>query len=166
MRIHGQVSRLVFDARLLQTGRPLATGPAVTMFQVLAEVVGAVELLGLVAFAVFVHLVQVLRAFIPVGWVVGKLFTAVPAQIKGRLRRLRLAHVVGRWKHVGGEEEGGIVAGGQGGTGPRVTAQVQGVLMPFGFILVLESIVAILTSVLLLGFVLPEIMSALSARLR
>lgn len=52
------------------------------MLQMLAEVVGAEELLGIVALAKLVHGRQVLEAPVPVwSWEVGEFFAAVPACI-------------------------------------------------------------------------------------
>ena len=46
--------------------------------------------------------------------------------------------------------ESGFVAVGQGSTGPGMTAKMEGVLVAFSFILILESIVTEVTAVLLL----------------
>lgn len=54
--------------------------------------------------------------------------------------------------------EGGVDAG-EGGAGPRVAAEVEGVLVPLGFVLVLEAVVAVLALVLLFLLVRPVINS-------
>lgn len=55
------------------------------VFQVLAEMVGAVELLRVIALAEFMHASQVLEAAVPVRLrVIGEFFAAVPACIVGR----------------------------------------------------------------------------------
>jgi hypothetical protein len=51
-----------------------------TMFQVLSKVIGTEELLGLVAFAKFVHLIQVLRASFPIRGI-GEFLTAITAHV-------------------------------------------------------------------------------------
>lgn len=50
------------------------------MLQMLSEVIGTEELLGLIAFAKFVHVIEMLRPGIPVGGI-GELFTAIPAHV-------------------------------------------------------------------------------------
>jgi hypothetical protein len=62
---------------------PLSAGACMTVLQVLAKVIGAVELLGLVALAEFVNCAQVLGSCIPVRRI-GKFVTAVPANISRR----------------------------------------------------------------------------------
>jgi len=51
---------LVAHASILQHVGPLATRASVTVFQVLSKVIGAEKLLCLVAFAKFVHVVEML----------------------------------------------------------------------------------------------------------
>ena len=46
--------------------------------------------------------------------------------------------------------ESGFVAAGQGSTRPGMTAKVEGVLVTFGFVFVLETVVTEVTAVLLL----------------
>lgn len=53
------------------------------VFEVLSEVVGSEELLGLVALAKLVHVVEVVRANVPLWWV-GKVFATIPAYIPVR----------------------------------------------------------------------------------
>lgn len=72
--------RLVLHARVLQHVRPLATGAGVTVLEVLAEVVGAEELLGFVALAELVDVVEVLRALVPARRVL-ELLAAVAADV-------------------------------------------------------------------------------------
>lgn len=116
------------------------------VFQVLAEMVGAEELLCVVALAELVHAGQVLEAAVPVRLrEVGELLAAVPACVMGR---------AGVCLCGGGARgvEGGLVAW-EGGAGPGVAAEVEGVLVSFGFVLVLEAVVAELAGVLLFQLV-------------
>lgn len=53
------------------------------VLEMLAEVIGAEEFLGLVALAKFVHVIQVVGPSLPVGGI-GKFFSAVPADIGSR----------------------------------------------------------------------------------
>jgi hypothetical protein len=50
------------------------------MLQVLSEVVCAEELLGLVAFTKFMHMIQMLGSGFPI-WRVGEFFTAISANV-------------------------------------------------------------------------------------
>ena len=61
----------------------LATLATVAMFQMLSEVVGAVELLALIALAKFVGVFEVMLPFVPVDRLSGELFAAVAAEIRG-----------------------------------------------------------------------------------
>lgn len=108
------------------------------VFQVLSKVIGAEELLGVVAFAEFVHVIQVFGAYLPIRrhW---KLFTAITAYIgyaqmglRGVECRVRACECSAR---------------------PRVTPEMERILVPFCFVLVLEPVRAKLASVLLLQFV-------------
>jgi hypothetical protein len=107
----------------------------VAVLQVLSEVVGAEELLRLVALAKLVHVSQMLKARLPVGRR-GKLLAAVAARVRGgRLVRRRV--------------EGRLEVR-QRRARPRVAAQVQAVLVPLRLVLVLEAIIAVCACVLLL----------------
>lgn len=61
----------------------LATLAAVTVFQMLPEVVGAVKLLALIALAEFVGVFEVMLPFVPVDRLSGELLAAVAAEIRG-----------------------------------------------------------------------------------
>lgn len=74
--------RLVSHASIFQHVGPFATGACMAMLKVLSEMVGTEELLGLVAFTKFMHVIQVLRSCFPVRGV-GKFLTAVPANVCG-----------------------------------------------------------------------------------
>ena len=73
--------RLVLHASVLQHVGPLATRTSVAVFQVLAEVIGAEELLRLVAFAEFVDVVEMFGACLP-SWRVGEFLTTVTADVR------------------------------------------------------------------------------------
>ena len=92
-----------------------------TMLQMLAEMVGTKELLGLVAFTKLVYTIEMRTTCFPIwGWFVGKLLATVAAGIKccergGRLRGLRLRRAgVGGW-YVSGSVERAIEAAIEGG---------------------------------------------------
>ena len=72
--------RLVAHTCIFQHVRPLATGTSVAVFQMLTEVIGAKELLCLVAFSKFVHVIEMFRPRFPVSRV-RELFTTVTANI-------------------------------------------------------------------------------------
>lgn len=74
----GHRRRLVLHAGVLQHVGPFAAGAVVAVFEVLAEVVGAEELFGLVALAELVHLVEVVGADVPLRRI-GEFFPAVSA---------------------------------------------------------------------------------------
>ena len=150
--------RLILHTRCLEHVCPLATRSPVAVFQVLSEVVCTIEFFTLVAFAELVDLGEVLAAGHPVGLrVVGELFATVSTNIDGcistLLRRWHVASVRMRW-HRRAWIEGSSETSFQSGTGPRVTAKMERILMSFGFVLVLESIVAVLAEVLLLRLML------------
>lgn len=120
------------------------------VLEVLAEVVGAKELLGQVALAELVGVVEVFGARVPVRpRLVAELLAAVAADVDGGDR---------------GRAVEGRFRGEQGGAGPRVAAQVEGVLVPLGFVLVLESVRAVEAAVLFLGFMSPVKLSVRSHR--
>ena len=73
--------RLVLHASVLQHVGPLATRTGVAVFQVLAEVIGAEELLGLVALAEFVDVVEMFGSCLP-AWRVGEFLTTVTADVR------------------------------------------------------------------------------------
>ena len=73
--------RLILHASVLQHVGPRATRTGVAVFQVLAEVIGAEELLRLVAFAEFVNMVEMFGACLP-AWRVGEFFTTVTADVR------------------------------------------------------------------------------------
>ena len=52
------------------------------VFQVLPEVIGAEEFLGLVALAEFVDVVEMVNAFFPIGlWYVGEFFATIATDV-------------------------------------------------------------------------------------
>jgi hypothetical protein len=104
------------------------------MLQMLPKMVGAEELLRLVALSEFVYVVQVLGADIPLWWI-GELLATVATEI-GASRRLRGV-------------ESGLYACENRAT-PTMPTQMEGILVSFGFILVLEAIRTIRTRVLFL----------------
>jgi len=113
------------------------------VFEVLSEVIGSEELLGLVALPKLVDAGKVIDALRPV-WlgVVWKLFSAIAACIA---HRPSCALRTGRGARV----EGGLVAG-NGRARPGVSSKVERILMALGLIFVLEAIVAELARILLL----------------
>ena len=113
------------------------------VFEVLAEMVGAVEFFGLIAFAKFMHFGQVFDPAI-LGWLgmICKLFSIISADVMGRAGR-------GMCRRQGRRVKGGLKSGNRG-TRPRMASQVEGVLMAFCLVFVFETVVAELASVLLL----------------
>lgn len=107
-----------------------------TVFQVLAEVICAVELFGLIALAEFVDLGQMLGPGFPVCGV-GEFLTTVAA------------NVCRRGMPVGGVERCWDASDLEGRAGPRVSTEMQRVLVPLGLVLVLEAIRTVLALVLL-----------------
>lgn len=109
------------------------------VFEVLTEVVGAEELLRLVALSKLMHVVEVFGAKIPPRRV-GKFFATVTTDI------CTIA------SH-------GLVEGcfctSKCSAGPGVASQVKGVLVAFCFILVFEAVGAVSTAILLFGLVQP-----------
>ena len=61
----------------------LAALATVTMFQMLSEVVGAVELLALIALAEFVGVFEMMLPFVPIDRLSGEFFAAVATEIRG-----------------------------------------------------------------------------------
>jgi hypothetical protein len=96
-----------------------------TVFQMLSEVIGAEELLGLIAFPEFVPDIQVLRTSIPVRRI-GEFVATIATDI------VRCTACRGSVK--------GRTHTRESGTRPRMEAQMEGVLVPFRLILVFESI--------------------------
>lgn len=101
------------------------------MLQMLAEMIGTKEFLGLVAFTEFMYTVEMRTTCFPIrSWLVGKLCSTVAACIEccergGWWRRLRRGStVVGRW-YVIGRVECAIETAVEGGARPGVFAQVQ-----------------------------------------
>lgn len=114
------------------------------VLEVLPEMIGSIELLRRIAFSKFMHVGQVLDLLFPVARSVGELFTTETTNIDCHVSRIRDC----RWM------EGGLVRR-DGCTRPRLFAKVEGVLVSFGLILVLEPVVAICTRILFLVFVSP-----------
>lgn len=119
------------------------------MLQMLAEMVGTKELLGLVAFAKLVYTVEMRATCFPIrSWLVGKLCATVAASIKccergGRRWGLRLGRTtVGGW-YVSRRVERAIETAVEGGAGPGVFSEVKRILVTLGFIFILEPIGAV-----------------------
>lgn len=86
----------------------------------LTEMIGTEELLGLVAFAEFMHILEVGHPGFPIrSRIVGKLFTAISANI-GRDRIHGRRRVIGviAWRNLGLNMEGSIIISGEGSAGP------------------------------------------------
>jgi len=115
------------------------------VFQVLSEVIGAEEFFCLVALAKLVQVIEVLGPCLPISRV-GELVAAVPA------------YVGDGWACRGGVECG--LDAGEGSTGPRVSTQMQRILVPLGFIFVFEAIRAVRACVLLLELVDSQLILA------
>ena len=134
------------------------------MLQMLPKMICTEELLALITLAELVDIRQVNDAFLPVGsGDVGEFLPAVAADVHGGYvvggggkLGIRIVRVV--WCGGGGVE-GAFISVGKGGTGPRVAADVEGVLVAFGFVFVLEFVVAVLAVVLLFGLVGSETQS-------
>jgi hypothetical protein len=131
--------RFVFHTHGFEHVGPLSAVASMTMLQVLAEMVGSEELLGLVALAKLVNGVDVFCARVPFRRV-GELCSTVAARVSAVLRRRLVVDCL--------DAE-------QGGTGPGVTAEVQRVLVSFGLVLVLEPVRTVEARVLLLSLVVP-----------
>lgn len=108
------------------------------VLQVLSEMVRPEKFLGLIAFSKLVHVIQMLGPGVPIRrqW---EFFTAIPADV-GHARMGR------RWM------KGGVDAR-ERRTRPRMTSQVERVLVSLGLIFVLEAIATKLARVLLLELV-------------
>lgn len=91
------------------------------------------KFLGLIALAELVGVVEMLSTNVPLRWV-GEYFAAVPTDIGTRIGRRGV--------------ECSLDAS-QRSTGPRMTAEMQGVLVTFRFVLVFEPVWTVCTSVLL-----------------
>lgn len=78
-----RLGRLLFlHASILQDIGPFAARTGVRVLEMLAEVVGAKELLGIVALAKLVHGRQVFEAPVPVRpREIGEFFAAIPARV-------------------------------------------------------------------------------------
>ena len=80
--------QLVFHASVFQHFSPLATSTGVAVFQVLAEVIGAAELLRPVAFAEFVGMVEMFSARLPLRRI-SEFLTAVTADVHAAVNGCR-----------------------------------------------------------------------------
>lgn len=87
---------LVHEARILEHVCPFTAGSRVAMLQVLAEVIGAIKLLGRVAFPKFMHLLQVSNTFVPVlvGRALGKYTTTEGTRARGNACASKLVSAV------------------------------------------------------------------------
>lgn len=118
------------------------------MFQVLPEMVGPVEFLRRVTLAKLVHVGEMFNAAIPVGLrMVQEFFSAIATRIRRCAGRIDGS----RWT------ECRLVIS-KGSTRPRMSPQVERVLMTLRLVLVLETVVAEIARVLLLVLVCPDIM--------
>lgn len=138
-RYYGALFRywLIFHTTVLEHVSPLATGAGVAVFQVLAEVVCAEELLRLVALAELVDVVEVLGASLPARGI-GEFFATIAADI-----RATTGH---------GLVEGGLRAC-EGGARPGMVTQMKRVLVTLSFVLVLEPVRAVSAAILFLRLV-------------
>lgn len=109
------------------------------MLQMLAEVIGTEELLCLVTLSKLVHMVKMFRAKLPARRI-RKFLAAVATDVSA---------VAGH-----GRVECCFWAG-ERSAGPRMTSQVEGVLVALCFVLVFEAVGTISTTVLLFGLVQP-----------
>lgn len=113
----------------------------------LTEVVGAEELLRLIAFTELVYVGEMLATGVPIGrGIVWKLFAAVSASIERRhrvQRRCRLTRAVFGRRDGGRRVEGGVVLTAKDRTRPGMLAKVERILMSFGFVFVLEAVVTV-----------------------
>ena len=109
------------------------------MLEVLAEVVGAEELLRLVTLSKLVYMVEVFGAVLPARRI-SKLLTAVATNVSAAAGHGRVECCF--WA-------------GERSARPRMTSQMEGVLVAFCFVLVFEAVGAISTTVLLFGLVQP-----------
>lgn len=124
------------------------------VLEVLPEVVGPPKLLGDVALAELVHLLQVLRPGFPV------LVCNLPSTVGRETREASgpgkipaaVAAAVGL-AGTGGAVVEGVLEGEHGAARPAVAAEVERVLVALGFVLVLEAVGAELALVLFFGFV-------------
>jgi hypothetical protein len=108
------------------------------VLQMLSKVIGAEKLLGLIAFSELVHVIQMLAAGVPVGRQ-GEFFTAISADIgHARMSRRGVESRLDACKRR---------------ARPRMTSQVERVLVSLGLVLVFEAIGTELASVLLLELV-------------
>ena len=119
------------------------------MLQMLTEMVGTKELLGLIAFTKLVYTVEMRTPCFPVwGWLVGKLCATVTACIEwcqrgGGGRGLRLGRaVVGGW-YIVGRVECAIKTVVEDGTRPGMFPEMKRILMTLGFVFVFEPIGAV-----------------------
>lgn len=118
---------------------PLAACASVAVFQVLAEVIGAEELLCLVALPELVHMVKVFCAKLPARRV-SKLLATVATDVSAVTSHGRVECCL--WA-------------GKCSAGPRMTSQMKGVLVALCFVLVFEAVGTISTTVLFFGLVQP-----------
>lgn len=109
------------------------------MFQMLAEVIRAEELLCLVTLSKLVYMVKMFRAKLP-SRRVGELLAAVATDVSAVAGHGRVECCF--WT-------------GERSAGPRMTSEVKGVLVAFRFVLVFEAVGTISTTVLLFGLVQP-----------
>lgn len=130
--------RLVSHAGVLQHVGPLSAGTSVTVLQVLSEMVCTEEFLCLVAFTKFVHMVQMLRSCVPICGI-RKLFATVATNVCCRCTRRG-------WVKSSADAS-------ERRARPRMSPQMQRVLVALGFVFVFKSVRTILADILLLLFV-------------
>ncbi len=133
---------------ILEHVGPFPTLSSMAVFEMLSEVIRSVEFLGLVALPEFMDVDEVISPDIPVGLrKVGKVFAAVAAGVELRSPRSSRA---GPRRGV----EGCLVVGYRCAR-PGMTAQMERVLMAFGFVFILEAVIAILARILFLHLMSP-----------
>lgn len=130
---------LVLHACVLKHVGPLAACASVAVFQMLAEVIGAEELLCLVTLPKLVHMVKMFGAELPARGV-RELLATIATHVSAVASHRRVECCF--WA-------------GERSAGPRMTSQMKGVLVAFCFVLVLEAVGTISTTVLLFGLVQP-----------
>lgn len=125
-------------ARVLEHVGPLAAGAGMAVLEVLAEVVGAVELLARVALAELVHALEVPHAVFPV-------LVARHRPVRALARPGELLAAVAAHVGLAGPCRALVerpLPAGQGRTGPAMSPDVERVLMSLCLILVLEAVAA------------------------
>ena len=154
--IQGYCRWFFFNTSLLKTIGPFSACASMAMLEMLTEVIGTEEFLRLIALAKFVGHVQVTGSIIPVRcWLVAKFLTAIAASVICRGYGFWLTRYGGStWKLRGGKKSRNIIRS-EDGAGPGMATEMQGILVAFHFILILEAISTVCTTILLLSLMIP-----------